>query len=315
MVQEMLNNISGVHLNRNIQSNQFKGTSFGRLSNVNNQSEKSHDPTKQGDKSVTLNLSKHAQSSLNNLQFRIDENAPIIHIKNSIANPDSSNLKFHDAQYYSLLFKVSTDEANKIFGPSYQVNGYGAYNFDLSVTRYNELRDQVINDFSHDKDLLELNLNALDEGFEWHLNSLTSRVADSLRMDQLRAEAEKRGTPSPLNNHPVSLHKDFNHIAFRENTRSLMTDFAKKYIEQINTNGGDYNSALSSTLAILNKTTETASTNNLSFNDLMILKSSVWYENEIDSLEALNQARINSHNTFLNNTNLSENLKKILGIE
>jgi hypothetical protein len=329
----MSNNISGAQYSRNIQANQSQGTKFGKLSNINNHNEKSKDLTKQDNDSIKLDISRNAQRLLQNEQFRLcdkgtvlnlgeqepklylGDKEPILDLPKFLSNPETSNLKFAEAQYYKLLFDVSTDEANKIFGPTYAVNGYGnARNTDLAVARYNELRDQVKNEFSHDKDLLEANLNALDEGFKRHLNSLAGLEAGRLYMSQVRSEAEKRGTPSPIiANHPLAQHKDFNHYEFFENTKEMFKSFAEQYIKQVNDNNGDYMSALNNTLTILNSM-ETTSVNNLSLNDYKLLEASLFYDNEEPSMSAYNQARNDAHNAFLSNPNLSDNLKKILGI-
>jgi hypothetical protein len=310
----MSNNISGAHFSRTNQANLPKGVNFGRFSNAVNRDEESKTSAKQDDDSVTLDMSRHARNAILNMQLQISEE-PMIFVAESNANPDSSKLRFADAQYYKHLFMADIDEVNENFGTSHVWKGMDAYNVDLSVARYNELREQVISEFSHDEKLLEANLNALDEGFMRHLDHLAASEAALLWLDQVRHQAAQRGTPSPIDNHPLATHKDFNHKVFRENTMNLLRDFATQYIQQINNNGGDFKSAWNSTLEVLNST-ETTSVNSLSFNDFMIFQSSKWYREFAEEGVTMMQLQArhgNLHDAFRNNPNLSENLKNILG--
>jgi hypothetical protein len=312
----MSNNISGAHFRLANQGNLPNGVRLGRFSNANKQSEKPQDGAKQDGDSVTLDMSEHAKNAILNMQLQIKEGEPTIHVASSNANPDSSNLRFADAEYFRHLFMAGIDEVNANFGTSHTWKGVDAFNVELSVARYNELREQVINDFSHDTELLEANLRALDEGFKWHLNHLAMIESATLWLDQVREQFAQKGTPSPIDNHPIATHRDFNHREFRENTINMLREFATQYIQQINSNGGDFESAWNSTLAILSAM-ETTSVNNLSFDDFMVFQSSKWFREDAEEGVTMMQLQArhgNLHDAFRNNPNMSENLREILGI-
>jgi len=214
------------------------------------------------------------------------------------------------AGYYSRLFFASADAVNEAFGQSGGLDRWNAYTVELSVARYEELREQVIKAFENDKELLEKNLESLDWAFAFNLERVARSNARHLESESMTANwAKNTGNEPKWELNKLGAHKSFNMNRFQSNAINLMRQFAQEYIQQIK-DGASYASAWGNAVEIMTRTTETASVNNLSFSDFMILDNTPW--GNATTIAGNIAARNNHSFSFNNNPNLSEELRMLL---
>jgi len=218
--------------------------------------------------------------------------------------------------YYSLLFMLDVQEANKAFGTRYSISSSGLPDTtEQTVARYNELREQVIKEFSHDTGLLEEHLAALDKGFEDRLVSNAVSTAAHLAAQQLFMSVMDKAEYSEDGFHPLARHKNFNREDFAANARELMKQFAQNYTQQLTDNANNYSAAWESTLKLMNET-KTTSVNNLSFNDFKILEETLpgIQGSEYITRKQAVAAYGDLYKDFSNHEGLSDYLRNALGV-
>jgi len=219
--------------------------------------------------------------------------------------------------YYSLLFEVDVQEANKLFGTSYSIQSSGPRETtEQTVARYNELRDQIIKEFSHDAGLLEDHLTALDKNLEYRLTSNAHLTAAKLWLDNFLNSTSKEGEYTENEFHPLARHKDFNFNDFEANARELMMRFVQEYTQQLMDNSINYSAAWENTIKIMSDI-ETTSVNKLSLNDFMILDET--QPGRLHDFGNMTRKQAvaaygNIYTDFLNHEGMSDYLRNALGV-
>ena len=227
----------------------------------------------------------------------------------------AKGLRLND--YYSLLFETDIQEVNKIFGTSYSIQSSGLRETtEQTVARYNELREQVMREFSHDAGLLEDHLAALDKSFENRLVSNAHFTAASLWLQNFINSTTSEDEYTEDAFHPLARHKDFNFDEFKANAREMMMQFAQEFIRQLTDNLNDYSAAWENTFKIMNEM-ETTSVNKLSLNDFMILDET--QPSRLHDFGSMTRkqavaAHGNMYEGFLNHDGLSDYLRNALGV-
>ena len=261
-----------------------------------------------------VSLSARAKSSANQTGANKTEQAGTVNLMAAV--DDATAVKGWTLdQYYFLLFKVDVKEANMVFGKPHSISSSGLPDTtEQTVARYNELRDQVMNEFSHDKALLEEHLAALDKGFEDQLVSNAVGMAAHLAAQQLFMSIMDKAEYSEEGFHPLARHKEFNKEDFAANARELMKQFAQKYTQQLMENANNYSTAWENTLKLMNET-KTTSINNLSFNDFKILEETLPGKqgSEYMTRKQAVAAYGDLYKDFSNHKDLSDNLRNALG--
>lgn len=216
--------------------------------------------------------------------------------------------------YYRNLFSANTDEINKTMSQAgAQINGWECYSVERTVARYDELREEVINTFGHDEELLAKNLASLDKAFENNLRQVADSQTTMMEAEKDRTGLWERNGQQPLwEPHKLGTNKDFNKETFGTNAKNMMQQFAQKFLEQIKT-GASSNSAMSNAFDFMSQLfNKTTSVNNLSFNDFMILQTPNWGDVDANTREGNIKAFDNNNKAFNNNQDLSEELRKLL---
>jgi len=227
----------------------------------------------------------------------------------------AKGLRLND--YYSLLFETDIQEVNKIFGTSYSIHSSGLRETtEQTVARYNELREQVMREFSHDAELLENHLTALNKSFENRLISNAHFTAASLWLQNFinSTTSEDEYTEDAFN--PLARHKEFNFDEFKANAREMMIRFAQEYTQQLMDNANNYSAAWENTLKIMGEM-KTTSVNKLSLNDFMILDETnpgrLYDFGNMTRKQAV-ATHGNMYESFLNHDGLSDYLRNALGV-
>lgn len=222
--------------------------------------------------------------------------------------------------YYSSMFTwshMSMDEINSAYksvreGNYVHTDKPGISHIDDAVARYNELRDKVTRAFEGDADLLKANLRSLDRAFESSMRWVSVSESWYLHLENTEAKVVKNtGEPAHYETHALAKHKDFNAEKFRDNTNNLLIKFAAEYAKQ--SQSGDNKSAWTNAVKAMIDSTKTTSVNNLSFSDYMIFAKST--KSTGGTMAQTYPSRTSLHDAFVNDPNLSEELRKILGIE
>ena len=219
--------------------------------------------------------------------------------------------------YYSMLFQLDVQEANKLFGTSHSINSSGLpETTEQTVARYNELREQIMREFSHDTGLLEDHLSALDKSLEYRLISNNATTVLSLYLENFINSTTTKEEYTEEAFHPLARHKDFNFDEFKANAREMMIRFAQEYTQQLKDNSGNFSNAWDTTLKIMSEI-QTTSVNKLSFNDLMILDETnpgrLFDFGNMTRKQAI-AAHGNMYESFLNHDGLSDYLRNALGV-
>ena len=221
-----------------------------------------------------VQLSARAKSSVNQTGASNTEQSATVNLLAAIDDATAAKGWTLD-QYYRLLFKLDAKEANMVFGKPHSISSSGLPDtVEQTTARYNELREQVMKEFSHYKGLLEEHLAALDKGFEAELVSNAVGMAAHLAAQQLFMSTMKKDEYSEDEFHPLAQHKNFNKDDFAANARELMKQFAQKYTQQLMDNVNNFSAAWENTLKLMSET-KTTSVNNLSFNDFKILEETL----------------------------------------
>ena len=217
--------------------------------------------------------------------------------------------------YYRQLFQTTTENVNVmldegLFGVA-TIGGWHANTVDRSVARYEELRDEVHKAFGHDNELLAKNLKALDNAFESNLQSIAHHAAIRMDWDRMMTES-KESRNNPHEPHALANHKNFNSKEFERNSREMMAQFSRNYLEQIN-GGFSFNDALRSAMDFINSLfNTTTSVNNLSFKDFLVLNENITQEGTSTAPGDQYKERNKFNLAFNNSTQLSPELRALL---
>jgi len=177
---------------------------------------------------------------------------------------------------------------------------------------YEKGREDILKTFENDR-MLQVHLDVFDDAFTNHLRFLADNAAMVLRNEQSIVQAQAGHKSFEYNK--IATHNDFNADEFQKNAVNLMSQYAISFIQQIK-EGVDY------TLAHKNATehmsaafSETASVNDLSFNDLSIYLKTITTKSAIAGLNPNVWGNFDTglmgekNNTFNSSTKISEKLQ------
>ena len=268
-----------------------------------------------GRSSVSSHKSIQADGSYRAFEWQGQESFRFTTVEGSyLRNIQDGSVNAMDS-YYKQLFQTTTENVNAmldegLFGVA-TVGGWHANTVDRSIARYEELRDEVHKAFGHDSNLLAANLKALDNAFEGNLQSIATHAAIQMDWDRMMTENSATRT-NPHEPHALANNKNFNSKEFERNSREMMSQFSRYYLEQVN-GGIKYNDALKAATDFINSIFGlTASVNKLSFKDFLYLIENITQEGTSTAPGDQHKERNMFNLAFNNSTQLSPELRALL---
>ncbi|MCL2078079.1 MAG: hypothetical protein FWH08_06725 [Oscillospiraceae bacterium] len=222
----------------------------------------------------------------------------------------------HRNAYYRSLFESNADTINGVFDSKRESGGSWSPDWiataDNSITRYQELREQIINTFGDNEELLSKNLDSLDKAFELTLVKVARSTASQLEFEREYAKNETGTSNHKWESNKLATNKNFNEKVFETHAVDMMKQFAQSFLKQVN-GGFNFGDALKNATDFMNNAFgKTTSVNNLSFSDFMLLQTPNYGDADLSTKAGNIIARNNNNNWFNSNPGLSAELRAML---
>ena len=233
--------------------------------------------------------------------------ATVNQAKNSNAQSLVQTIKHNNSRFnfdsFETMVMDKTYRNEIIENPNIILHNYSVYfgnalTTEIALSFYEKGRDEILNAFSDDEELMNAHLKAFDQAFETELQHNVRRVAKSLAHAAFEAAMQASNEGFVANK--LASHIEFNHELFAENSMAMMKEFGQTFLNNVRS-GMDYTDARKMAVESMAKTT---SVNNLSINDFMEVEKTWFGEHHVSRSEL--------NNKFNNSKELSAELQALL---